>query len=119
MGMESKQKAIDELNTVIKGCTRCRLCRTRKNVLVGEGNLQARLMLIAQAPGENEDREGKTEGTAQCHSGLKLAIEVKASILFIIVTARAKSQGCLLGDRLSSRFPSGETGGKPLNIFIA
>jgi DNA polymerase len=59
MRVESKQKAIDELNTVMKGCTRCRLCRTRKNVLVGEGNLQARLMLIAQAPGENEDREGR------------------------------------------------------------
>jgi DNA polymerase len=59
MRVANKQKAIDELNAVMKGCTRCRLCRTRKNVLGGEGNLQARLMLIAQAPGENEDREGR------------------------------------------------------------
>jgi DNA polymerase len=59
MSVESKQKAIDKLNAAMKGCTRCRLCRTRKNVLGGEGNLQARLMLLAQAPGENEDREGK------------------------------------------------------------
>jgi DNA polymerase len=59
MRMESKQKAMDKLNTVIKGCTRCRLCHTRTNVLVGEGNLQAQLMLIAQAPGEKEDRKDR------------------------------------------------------------
>lgn len=28
------------------------------NALCGEGNLNAKLMLVAQAPGENEDREG-------------------------------------------------------------
>lgn len=31
----------------------------RINALCGEGNLNANLMLIAQAPGENEDREGE------------------------------------------------------------
>ena len=32
---------------------------TRTNVLCGEGNLHARLMLVAQAPGDHEDREGR------------------------------------------------------------
>ncbi|MBD3369434.1 uracil-DNA glycosylase [Candidatus Fermentibacteria bacterium] len=39
-------------------CDRCRLARTRRNALCGEGDPAARLMLVAQAPGENEDREG-------------------------------------------------------------
>jgi len=50
---------IDELNQQIRGCSRCRLSETRRNAICGQGKRNARLMLIAQAPGENEDREGK------------------------------------------------------------
>ncbi|MFO7936517.1 MAG: uracil-DNA glycosylase [Kiritimatiellia bacterium] len=50
---------IDELNRQIKACRKCRLAETRLNVLCGEGSLQGRIMLIAQAPGETEDREGR------------------------------------------------------------
>jgi len=48
-----------KLNSDIRKCRKCRLSETRKNVLCGEGNIKAKLMIIAQAPGENEDREGK------------------------------------------------------------
>ena len=51
------QLKIQELNAEIKRCNKCRLSETRINALCGEGNLNAKLMLIAQAPGENEDRE--------------------------------------------------------------
>ena len=50
---------IDELKRRIKECKKCRLSETRINSLCGEGNLKAKIMLIAQAPGEKEDREGK------------------------------------------------------------
>lgn len=50
---------IDDLNEEIKRCTKCRLSESRINALCGEGDLNTKLMLIAQAPGENEDREGK------------------------------------------------------------
>jgi DNA polymerase len=50
---------IEDLNEEIRKCKKCRLSETRINALWGEGNLNAKLMLIAQAPGENEDREGK------------------------------------------------------------
>ena len=50
---------IDELNKRIKACKKCRLSETRMNVLCGEGNLNAKIMLIAQAPGEKEDKVGK------------------------------------------------------------
>ena len=50
---------IDELNRKIKECRKCRLFKTRMNAVCGEGNLNARIMLIAQAPGEKEDREGR------------------------------------------------------------
>jgi len=48
-----------ELNEKIKNCSECGLSGTRKNALCGEGDKRANLMIVAQAPGENEDREGR------------------------------------------------------------
>lgn len=50
---------LDSVKKEIKQCDKCRLSKSRINALCGEGNLNAKLMLIAQAPGEKEDREGK------------------------------------------------------------
>ncbi|MCK4312653.1 MAG: uracil-DNA glycosylase, partial [Candidatus Cloacimonetes bacterium] len=50
---------ISELYKRIKKCNKCGLYETRINALCGEGNLKAKLMLIAQAPGENEDKQGR------------------------------------------------------------
>jgi uracil-DNA glycosylase len=52
------KKRIEEFNEKIKNCTNCRLSETRKHVLCGEGNLDANIMLVAQAPGIKEDEEG-------------------------------------------------------------
>ncbi len=54
--MRSKIKI---LNNKIKNCIKCRLCKTRTQVLCGEGNLYAKIMLVAQAPGNKEDKEGR------------------------------------------------------------
>ena len=50
---------IEDLNRNVKNCTKCRLSETRINALCGEGNLNAKLMLVAQAPGIKEDEEGR------------------------------------------------------------
>jgi len=50
---------MQNLNVEIKKCTKCRLANTRTKVLCGEGPLHAELMLIAQAPGEQEDKKGR------------------------------------------------------------
>ncbi|MBE9467841.1 MAG: uracil-DNA glycosylase [Bacteroidetes bacterium] len=44
---------------VNKEIKKCRLSETRINALCGEGNTNAKIMFIAQDPGENEDREGR------------------------------------------------------------
>jgi len=51
--------SIEELKETIRNCTRCDLAKTRKNPVPGEGDLDARLFLVAQAPGEKEDEEGE------------------------------------------------------------
>jgi len=50
---------LNELNGKIKLCTNCRLHKSKINSITGEGNLNAKIMIIAQAPGGIEDREGK------------------------------------------------------------
>lgn len=50
---------IKDLNKEIKDCKKCRLSESRINALPGEGNLNAQVMLIAQSPGKEENKEGK------------------------------------------------------------
>ncbi|MDR1690023.1 MAG: uracil-DNA glycosylase [Clostridiales bacterium] len=49
----------DELESACKSCAKCALCEKRKNVVIGTGNKQARIMFIGEAPGEAEDIQGE------------------------------------------------------------
>lgn len=40
-------------------CTRCGLCETRTQVVFGEGDRYADLMVVGEAPGSEEDRTGR------------------------------------------------------------
>jgi uracil-DNA glycosylase family 4 len=40
-------------------CVKCRLHETRTNVVFGEGNPEARLLFVGEAPGRDEDLEGR------------------------------------------------------------
>lgn len=48
-----------ELMAEIQGCTRCLLWEKRTFVVPGEGDLHARLMLIGEGPGAQEDATGR------------------------------------------------------------
>jgi DNA polymerase len=43
----------------VRGCTKCRLCETRKNTVFGEGDPDAQIFFIGEGPGENEDLQGR------------------------------------------------------------
>lgn len=47
------------LQKEIQKCKKCDLWRSRKNVVVGEGPENAKIMLIGEAPGYEEDLKGK------------------------------------------------------------
>jgi uracil-DNA glycosylase family 4 len=47
-----------ELAAVAESCQRCRLAKGRTQVVFSDGNPQARLMVVGEAPGANEDRTG-------------------------------------------------------------
>ena len=47
-----------QLERQVADCQRCRLCETRIQTVFGRGNPKARWLLIGEAPGEQEDRQG-------------------------------------------------------------
>ncbi|HUP28000.1 MAG TPA: uracil-DNA glycosylase family protein, partial [Chloroflexia bacterium] len=53
-----KAEAIAALREPGVRCCRCDLCATRTQVVFGEGSPTARLLLIGEAPGEEEDKSG-------------------------------------------------------------
>lgn len=50
---------LEELRARALVCTDCGLSETRTNVVFGEGDLTARLLLAGEAPGKNEDLQGE------------------------------------------------------------
>ncbi|HJZ11529.1 MAG TPA: uracil-DNA glycosylase [Acidobacteriota bacterium] len=51
---------LEHLRTVELGiCTRCKLHKGRKTIVFGEGNPAAQLMLVGEAPGADEDIQGR------------------------------------------------------------
>ena len=48
----------EELEESIKDCKKCKLCNGRKNIVFGTGNKEAKLMLIGEGPGADEDTQG-------------------------------------------------------------
>ena len=40
-------------------CEKCKLCQTRTNVVLGEGDVHASLMFIGEGPGQQEDLSGR------------------------------------------------------------
>jgi len=55
MNMDSLQN----INKNINNCKKCRLYKTAKNAVPGEGNEHAEIVFIGEAPGRNEDETGR------------------------------------------------------------
>ncbi|MGC4396304.1 uracil-DNA glycosylase [Hydrogenophaga sp. T2] len=47
------------LREAVAGCRACGLCESRRNTVFGVGHTQADWMIVGEAPGENEDRQGE------------------------------------------------------------
>ena len=51
--------ALTELYAQINGCHRCEIAKFRTNAVPGEGPEDAEIMFIGEAPGFNEDQQGR------------------------------------------------------------
>ena len=53
-----KLPALEAVRTELGECTRCKLHKTRTNIVFGVGSPEARLMFVGEGPGEDEDLQG-------------------------------------------------------------
>ncbi len=56
---EERNRQLEEAAERIRDCRDCPLGYSRTNAVPGEGPADARVMLIAEGPGRNEDEQGK------------------------------------------------------------
>ncbi|MCS7214597.1 MAG: uracil-DNA glycosylase [Thermodesulfovibrio sp.] len=56
---ENNKTFIDVLNEEIRNCEKCPLSSSRKNAVCGEGSIKAKLMFVGEAPGVDEDIQGR------------------------------------------------------------
>ena len=49
----------EELENSIVDCNKCKLCKTRQNIVFGVGNKNADIMFIGEGPGADEDAKGE------------------------------------------------------------
>lgn len=49
----------EALAAAVHGCRRCELCESRTQAVFGVGDRRARLMIVGEAPGAEEDRQGE------------------------------------------------------------
>ncbi len=50
---------LDEIRARVEECHSCSLCEGRTQVVFGEGNPDARVLIVGEAPGKNEDLQGR------------------------------------------------------------
>jgi DNA polymerase len=59
LSLEEKISALEKLKTKVIKCQKCPLYKSRTNAVFGQGSPQARLMFVGEAPGRDEDLQGK------------------------------------------------------------
>ncbi len=59
MTAQKHEDSLEKIATEVRGCPLCKLARSRKNAVPGEGQISAKIMFIGEAPGRNEDEKGE------------------------------------------------------------
>lgn len=60
LNLQERIDALQVLQNEVAGCTKCtELAQTRTQTVFGTGNPQARLVFLGEAPGADEDKQGK------------------------------------------------------------
>ncbi|HEY5602901.1 MAG TPA: uracil-DNA glycosylase [Gammaproteobacteria bacterium] len=75
----------DQLKNAVRQCVACDLHSTRNNTVFGVGNEQADWMIIGEAPGADEDRQGEpfVGRAGQLLNNMLLAIGLKREQVYI------------------------------------
>jgi DNA polymerase len=82
----------EELENRVNSCTACELHKSRTQTVFGVGNRQADLMLIGEAPGEDEDAQGEpfVGRAGQLLNAMIYSIDLKREYLYIVNVVKCR-----------------------------
>ncbi|MHB1225836.1 MAG: uracil-DNA glycosylase, partial [Gemmatimonadaceae bacterium] len=88
-------RTLDELARVTEKCTRCDLYRTATHAVPGEGNADADLVCVGEAPGANEDASGRpfVGAAGQLLTKILAAINLSRDDVFICNVLKHRPPG--------------------------
>ena len=77
------------------GCTKCGLCHSRTQVVFGEGPLNAELFVVGEAPGFNEDGEGRPfrGASGMLLDGLLNSLELGRERVYLTTLVKCRPPG--------------------------
>ncbi len=95
LSIREKEEALEHISDEIRVCTRCELHRTRTKAVPGEGPADARIMLIGEAPGWNEDQQGRpfVGAAGKFLEELLAAADLKREEVFITNVVKSRPPG--------------------------
>jgi len=81
----NKTQLLNELKKEVEKCRRCPLSKIRTKVVFGTGSMDARLMIVSEAPGYWEDQKGEpfVGAAGKVLNELLESIEVKREEIYI------------------------------------
>jgi DNA polymerase len=94
-GVSRNIQVLQELETLALVCTQCGLAETRTQVVFGVGDPEARLMLVGEAPGKNEDLQGEpfVGAAGKLLDSLLEEIDLKRSEVYIANVLKCRPPG--------------------------
>ncbi len=101
--------SLEEVRRELRNCERCKLHRSRRTVVFGEGNENAKLMLIGEGPGYDEDIQGRpfVGKAGQLLTRILQSIQIERNEVYItnIVKCRPPGNRTPESDEIKSCFP--------------
>jgi len=85
----------ETLRAEVAVCTKCRLCETRTQTVFGVGDTQAQWMVIGEAPGAEEDRQGEpfVGRAGQLLNAMLRAVGLSRETVFIANVLKCRPPG--------------------------
>jgi uracil-DNA glycosylase len=106
---DDRATALAELHARVDACRRCAIGSTRTKVVCGVGDPRARLVIVGEGPGENEDRIGEpfVGRAGELLTKMLAAINLRRDEVFI--TNTIKCRACVKeGGQVRNRAPMQE-----------
>lgn len=88
-------ETLEDIRRDLGDCKRCKLWSTRTNIVFGEGNPNAELMFVGEAPGADEDASGRpfVGRAGQLLTKMIEAIDLKREDVYIANTLKSRPPG--------------------------